>query len=128
MIWPEDYRLVDFLVHIIEILPPHGYSSVYFNVISMIAAAIRLLFLHEVHYSFILYFVFGSVLLYFMSATFVFHQYRHKHQRLQIYHLGLFLGILAVFFIFNLFVGVPNIVIIAELTLFFIIYAKLTTT
>ncbi|MDQ7862646.1 low temperature requirement protein A [Peribacillus frigoritolerans] len=68
--------------------------------ISMIAAAIRLLFLHEVHYSFILYFVFGSVLLYFMSATFVFHQYRHRHQRLQIYHLGLFLGILAVFFYF----------------------------
>ena len=96
--------------------------------ISMIAAAIRLLFLHEVHYSFILYFVFGSVLLYFISTTFVFHQYRHKHQRLQIYHLGLFLGILALFFIFNLFVGVPNIVIIAELTLFFIIFAKLTTT
>jgi low temperature requirement protein LtrA len=96
--------------------------------LSMIAASIRLLFLHEVHYSFILYFVFGSVLLYFLSTTIVFHQYRRKHNRLKIYHLGLFLGILAVFFIINLIVVVPNIVIIGELTLFFIIFAKQTTT
>lgn len=96
--------------------------------LSMIAASIRLLFLHEVHYSFILYFVFGSVLLYFLSTTFVFHQYRRKHHRLKIYHLGLFLGILAVFFIFNMMVVVPNIVILGELTLFFIIFAKKTTT
>ena len=96
--------------------------------ISMIAASIRLLFLPEVHYSFILFFIFGSVLLYFLSTTIVFHQYRHKHHQLKIYHLGLFLGILAVFFIINLFVTVPTIIILAELTLFFIIYAKLTTT
>ncbi|MFJ8247445.1 low temperature requirement protein A [Peribacillus asahii] len=94
--------------------------------LSMIAASIRLLFLHEVHYSFILFFVFGSVLLYFLSTTFVFHQYRHVHHRLKIYHLGLFLGILAVFFIINLIIVVPNILIIAELTLFFIIFTKLT--
>ncbi|USK35061.1 low temperature requirement protein A [Bacillus sp. F19] len=96
--------------------------------LSMIAASIRLLFLHEVQYSFILYFVFGSVLLYFLSTTFVFHKYRHENHRLNIYHLGLFLSILAVFFIINLIVVVPNIVVIGELTLFFIIYAKLTTT
>jgi low temperature requirement protein LtrA len=96
--------------------------------LSMIAASIRLMFLHEVHYSFILYFVFGSVLLYFLSTTIVFHQYRQKHHRLKIYHLGLFLGILAVFFLINLIVVVPNIVIIGELTLFFIIFAKQTTT
>ncbi|MEH7492582.1 low temperature requirement protein A [Neobacillus niacini] len=94
--------------------------------LSMIAASIRLLFLHEVHYSFILYFAFGSVLLYFLSTTFVFHQYRHVHHRLKIYHLGLFLGILTVFFIINLIIVVPNILIIAELTLFFIIFTKLT--
>lgn len=94
--------------------------------LSMIAASIRLLFLHEVHYSFILFFTFGSVLLYFLSTTFVFHQYRHVHHRLKIYHLGLFLGILTVFFIINLIIAVPNILIIAELTLFFIIFTKLT--
>lgn len=96
--------------------------------LSMIAASIRLLYLHEVHYSFIQYFVFGSALLYFLSTTFVFHQYRHKHHRLKIYHLGLFLGILAVIFIINLILVVPYIVVIGELTLFFVIYAKLTTT
>ncbi|MGM0921465.1 MAG: low temperature requirement protein A [Bacillota bacterium] len=96
--------------------------------LSMIAASIRLLFLHEVHYSYIIHFVFGAVLLYFLSTTFVFHQYRHEHHRLKIYHLALFLGILAVLFIINLIVVVPNIVVIGELTLFFIIYAKLTTT
>ncbi|MEH7336842.1 low temperature requirement protein A [Neobacillus drentensis] len=96
--------------------------------LSMIAASIRLMFLNEIHYSYILYFVFSSVLLYFLSTTFVFHQYRHVHHRLKIYHLGLFLGILAVFFIINLIVVVPYIVLIGELTLFFVIYAKLTTT
>jgi hypothetical protein len=65
-------------------------------------------------------------LLYFLSTTFVFHQYRHVHHRLKIYHLGLFLGILTVFFIINLIFEVPNILIIAELTLFFIIFTKLT--
>ncbi|QED47980.1 low temperature requirement protein A [Cytobacillus dafuensis] len=96
--------------------------------LSMIAASIKLLFLHEVHYSFMLYFVFSSVLLYFIATSIVFHQYRYEQHRLKIYHLGLFLGILTVFFIFNLFIVVPNIVIMGELTLFFIIYAKLTTT
>ncbi len=94
----------------------------------MVAASIRLLFLHGVQYSFILYFVFGSVLLYFLSTTIVFHQYRFEQHRLKIYHFYLFLGILAVFFVINLIVVVPNIMIIGQLTLFFIIYAKLTTT
>ena len=58
--------------------------------LSMVAASIRLLFLHEVYYSFILYFVFGSVLLYFLSTTIVFHQYRFEQHRLNIYHLCLF--------------------------------------
>ncbi|MEY8738891.1 low temperature requirement protein A, partial [Bacillales bacterium AN1005] len=71
---------------------------------------------------------FGSVLLYFFATTFVFHQYRHVHHRLKIYHLGIFLGILGVFFIFNLLVPVPSIVIVGEMTFFFIVYAKLTTT
>ncbi|WP_028399456.1 low temperature requirement protein A [Ectobacillus panaciterrae] len=96
--------------------------------LSMIAASIKLMFLHEIHYSFILYFVFSSVLLYFIATSIVFHQYRYEQHRLKIYHLGLFLGILAAFFIINLIMVVPNIVIMGELTLFFIIYAKFTTT
>ncbi|WP_310178624.1 low temperature requirement protein A [Neobacillus niacini] len=96
--------------------------------LSMIAASIKLMFLYEVHYSFILYFVFSSVLLYFISTTIVFHQYRYEQHRLKIYHLGLFLGILAAFFIINLIMLVPNIVIMGELALFFIIYARFTTT
>lgn len=96
--------------------------------LSMIAASVKLLFLHEVHYSFILYFVFGAVLLYFIATSLVFHRFRYKNNRLKFYHLGLFIGILAAFFILNLIVVVPNIVIMGELALFFIIYAKLTTT
>ena len=96
--------------------------------LSAVAASIRLMVLHEIDYHFSLYFTFGSVLLYFFSTTFVFHQYRHVHHRLKIYHLGLFLGMLALFFIFNLLVPVSSIFIIVELTVFFIIYAKLTTT
>ncbi|PAF39890.1 low temperature requirement protein A [Terribacillus saccharophilus] len=96
--------------------------------LSAIAASIRLMVLDEVDYYFNLFFIFGSVLLYFFSTTFVFHQYRHVHHQLKIYHLGLFLGILGVFFIFNLLVPIPYILIVVEMTLFFIIYAKLTTT
>jgi low temperature requirement protein LtrA len=95
--------------------------------LSMIAASIKLMFLHEVHYHFILYFVFGSVLLYFISTTIVFHQYRFEQHRLKIFHLGLFLGILAVFFLINLLFTVPYLLIIGQLTLFFIVYAKVTT-
>ncbi|MED4226331.1 low temperature requirement protein A [Neobacillus cucumis] len=103
----------------------YGHLFIFMS-LSMIAASIRLLFLREVHYLFILFFVFGAVLLYFLSTTFVFHQYRYVHHRLKIYHLGLFLGILAAFFLINLIIVVPNILIIAELTLFFIIFTKLT--
>ncbi|MDN4525605.1 low temperature requirement protein A [Fictibacillus fluitans] len=95
--------------------------------LSMIAASIQLLFLQEVDYSFILYFVFGSVFVYFVATTLVFHQYRYEKDRLGYLHLGLFLGILAAFFIINLSVVTPNIMIIGELALFFILYAALTT-
>jgi hypothetical protein len=96
--------------------------------LSMIATSIKLLFLNEVRYSFNLYFIFGSILLYFITTTIVFHQYRFKQDRLKYYHLALFIGILAALFIINLIVEVSNIVIMGEMTLFFIIYAKLTTT
>ncbi|MDM5200442.1 low temperature requirement protein A [Fictibacillus enclensis] len=95
--------------------------------LSMIAASIQLLYLHEVDYSFIVYFIFGSVFVYFVATTLVFHQYRYEKDRLGIYHLGLFLGILLAFFIINLSIVTPNLFIIGELALFFILYAALTT-
>ncbi|MGD8190686.1 low temperature requirement protein A [Brevibacillus ginsengisoli] len=95
--------------------------------LSMIAASINLLCLSDVDYSFILYFVFGSVLLYFLATAFVFHRYRHEQNRLKMYHLSLFLGMLAAFFIMDWNMVASSIVIIGELTLFFILYAKITT-
>lgn len=95
--------------------------------LSMIAASIRLLYLAEINYMFILLFIFGASLLYFSSTSLVFHLYRYEHQRLKIYHLSLFLGILAAFFLVNLAFTVPNIIIAGELAIFFMIYAKITT-
>ncbi|MBV7506471.1 low temperature requirement protein A [Bacillus sp. sid0103] len=95
--------------------------------LSMIAASIKLMYLQKTDYSFMLYFLFGSVLLYFAATSLVFHQYRHKLHRLKLYHLGGFLGILTAFFIINLITVVPNIMIMGELALFFSIYAKITT-
>lgn len=87
--------------------------------LSTIAASIQLLFLEELDYHFILTMVFLSVLLYFVSTSIIFHRYRHKHQQLRLIHLALFLGILGGFFVVDLFVVVPNYVIIAEMALFF---------
>lgn len=96
--------------------------------LGMIASSIKLLYLQELRYSFTLYYIFGSAFIYFIAVSLVFHKYRYEHQRLKINHLGLFAGILIAFVIINLILPVPNIVILAQLTLFFILYAKLTTT
>ncbi len=72
-------------------------------------------------------FIFASVLLYFFSTTLVFHKYRHAHQRLGIYHLALLAGLLGTFFAVDLLFLVPNYMIIGEMMLFFVVYAKLTT-
>jgi len=104
----------------------YGHLFIYLS-LCMIAASIQLLFLKQLNYSFMLCFIFGSVLLYFFSTTLVFHKYRHKHQRLGIPHLALLLGLLGVFFTAGLFLHLPNYVIIGEVMVFFVIYAKLTT-
>mgnify|MGYP001143248874 CR=1 FL=1 len=96
--------------------------------LSMIAASIKLMFLQEIDYLFMLYFIFGSVLLYFLATTIVFHQYRPKHHRLKKYHLVWFLALLVVFFTIDLITVVPNIIIMGQLVLFFSFYAKVTTT
>ncbi|GAA4830838.1 low temperature requirement protein A [Paenibacillus vulneris] len=104
----------------------YGHLFIYSS-LCMIAASIQLLFLEQLHYKYMLCFIFGSVLLYFFSTSLVFHRYRHVHQRLRISHLVLFLGMLGVFFAADWLFLMPNTVIIGELMIFFAVYAKLTT-
>ncbi|NDI34678.1 low temperature requirement protein A [Chengkuizengella sediminis] len=109
-----------------------GHSIIYghlliFTSLSMIAVSLQLMYLYEVEYYFMVFFVFSSVILYFFATTLVFHQYRHVHHRLKVYHLGLFVGILALFILIDLLFVVPKIVIVIQLAIFFIVYAKITT-
>ncbi|GIP23280.1 low temperature requirement protein A [Paenibacillus sp. J22TS3] len=103
----------------------YGHLFIYLSM-CMIAASIKLLFLNQLNESFKLLFIFGSVLIYFLSTSLVFHRYRHVEERLRFYHLVLFLGLLAVFLVVDLLIPLPNYIIIGELALFFIVYAKLT--
>ncbi|OPA79100.1 low temperature requirement protein A [Paenibacillus selenitireducens] len=104
----------------------YGHLFIYLSM-SMIAASIQLLYQEKLNYPFMLIFVFGSVLLYFLSTSLVFHLYRHKHLRLRPFHLAVLLGILGCFITFDLIYHVPNYAIIGEIMVFFIAYAKLTT-
>lgn len=104
----------------------YGHLFIYIS-LSMIAASIQLLFLEQLNYTFMLFFIFGSVLLYFFSTSLVFHKYRRIQQRLGIFHLALLLGLLGVFFTVDLLFLIPNYLIIGEMMLFFSVYAKLTT-
>ncbi|TXK74865.1 low temperature requirement protein A [Paenibacillus sp. N3.4] len=104
----------------------YGHLFIYVSM-CMIAASIQLLFLKQLSYSFMLLFVFASVLLYFFSTTLVFHKYRHIDERLGTRHLAFMLGLLSLLFIVNLFVQVPNYFIIGEMMVFFAVYAKVTT-
>lgn len=104
----------------------YGHLFIYISM-SMIAASIQLLYLNELHYGFMLAFVFGSVLLYFLSTSLVFHRYRHAHLRLRPRHLVLMLGIMAAFIVVDLVYRVPNYAIVGENMVFFLVYAKLTT-
>lgn len=103
----------------------YGHLFIYLSM-CMIAASIQLLFLKQLDYSFMLFFIFGSVLLYFFSTSLVFHKYRHIDQRLGISHLAFLLGLLGVFFTVDLFFLLPNYIIIGEVMVFFVVYAKLT--
>ncbi|MDH6430855.1 low temperature requirement protein LtrA [Paenibacillus sp. PastH-3] len=104
----------------------YGHLFIYVS-LSMIAASIQLLFLDQLNYTFMVCFIFGSVLLYFFSTSLVFHKYRRIQQRLGIFHLTLLLGLLGVFFVVDLLFLIPNYLIIGEMMLFFVVYAKLTT-
>jgi low temperature requirement protein LtrA len=104
----------------------YGHLFIYLSM-CMIAASIQLIFLEQLHYSFMVSFTLGSVLLYFASTTLVFHQYRHKHLRLGKSHLALFIGVLGAFFAVDMLFIMPNYIIIGEVMLFFALYAKVTT-
>ncbi len=104
----------------------YGHLFIYFS-LSMIAASIQLLFLEQLAYLFILCFTFASVLIYFLSVMLVFHQYRFHHLKPSFKKMLLLLGLLCVLFILNLVIVVSPHLIVGELMLFFIIFAKATT-
>jgi low temperature requirement protein LtrA len=104
----------------------YGHLFIFIS-LCMIAASIRLLFLNELNYTYMLNFMFGSVLLYFLSTTLVFHKYRHEQQRLGFSHLAILLGILGGLFALCFYMVVPGYIIMGGIMLFFVVYAKLTT-
>ncbi|WP_192603136.1 low temperature requirement protein A [Bacillus sp. OAE603] len=89
--------------------------------LSMIAASIKLMYVNEVSYSYMIYFVFGSVLIYFLSTSIVFHKCKNNRLDLKINHIVLLLVILIIIFIMNLILIVPPIGVMIELLLFFLI-------
>lgn len=104
----------------------YGHLFIYLSM-STLAASIQLLYQEQLNYLFMLGFAFGSVLLYFLSTSLVFHRYRHQHLRLKPYHLAILLGVIGSFVALDLLYYVPNYAIAGEMMVFFIVYAKLTT-
>jgi low temperature requirement protein LtrA len=96
--------------------------------LSMIAASIKLIFLNDISYSFGITYIYGSAFLYFIATTLTFHQYRYEQHKYKKYHFFLLSGLLASLVAFSWIVTVPNLVLVGELALFFMIYAKVTTT
>ncbi len=98
--------------------------------LSMIAASIKLMYVNELNYTYMIYFVFGSVLIYYLSTSIVFHKCKNNKVDLNIKHIALLVGILTILFIMNLKVVVPPIGVMIELLLFFLIvhfYTNLST-
>ncbi|WP_429842128.1 low temperature requirement protein A [Brevibacillus sp. FIR094] len=104
----------------------YGHLFIYVSM-GFIAASIQLLFQQQLHYPLMLDFIFGAVLLYFISTSFVFHRYRQKHTRLRARSLAVLLGLLGCFYALDNIFYVPNYIVIGEIMMFFIIYAKVTT-
>ncbi|MEH6939756.1 low temperature requirement protein A [Bacillus sp. JJ664] len=89
--------------------------------LSMIAASIKLMYINEVSYTYMIYFVFGSVMIYYLSTSIVFHKCKNNRLDLKINHIVLLLVILTILFIMNLIVVVPPIGVMIELLLYFLI-------
>lgn len=101
----------------------YGHLFIYIS-LSMIAASIQLLFNKEISYYFILNFIFGAALIYFLSTTLVFHKYRYEDQKLKIIHLSMFLSIILSFFIFDIFIPVSGIIILLQINVFLLSMVK----
>lgn len=103
----------------------YGHLFIYLS-LSMIAASIQLLYLNQLEYLFMLGFIFGSVLLYFGSVMFVLYAYRFEHLRPKLSVILSLLGLLGALFVLDLFVTASPHVILGEIMLFFIVFAKAT--
>lgn len=104
----------------------YGHLFIYFS-LSMMAAAIQLLFLEQLEYIFILCFTFATVLIYFLSVMFVFHRYRFHHLKLSLKVFLSLTGMLCALFLLDLFITASPHLILGEIMLFFIVFAKATT-
>lgn len=103
----------------------YGHLFIYLS-LSMMAASLQLLFLGGLEYTFILCFVFASVLLYFWSVMFTFHSFKFSHRKPS-YKLMLSLtSVIGVLFLSDLFLVASPQLILDELLAFFIVFAKLT--
>ncbi|MBT2289320.1 low temperature requirement protein A [Paenibacillus albidus] len=103
----------------------YGHLFIYFS-LSMIAASIQLLFVNELHYIFMLCFAFGSVLIYYLSVMFMLYQYKFNHLRPNFKVFALLTGTLCVLFGLNLFITASPHLILGELMVFFLLFAKAT--
>ncbi|MFS1515238.1 low temperature requirement protein A [Bacillus sp. SCS-151] len=99
-----------------------------FITLSMIAAFINMIYLHDLNYLFMIGLLFFAVILYFFATTLVFHMYRYEHHRLKINHLGLFVGLISIFLIIDIMFVVPRLILMMQIAIFFLVYAKVTTT
>ncbi|MFD2615335.1 low temperature requirement protein A [Paenibacillus gansuensis] len=95
--------------------------------LSMMAAAIKLLFLGEVTYSFGLIAIYGAAFLFFAVTALIFHPYRFEEQRLRKTQILALTVLLLSLFVLQLLVPVPNLAVLGGLAGFFIVYAWLTT-
>lgn len=103
----------------------YGHLFIYGS-LSMIAASIQLMLAPEISYLFIISFTFGSVLIYFLSVMFVLYRYRFAHLRPTFTMISLLAGLLCALFAVDFIITVSPHVLLAEIALFFIIFAKAT--
>lgn len=95
--------------------------------LSVIASMIKLMYTDEVSDLFKTLMMFGAVLVYFVSTTVVFHNHRFLSSRLSWHYLAFFIGLLTVFMLLNIFIIVSPLIIMVEVVIFFVAYARLTT-
>ncbi len=103
----------------------YGHLFIFFS-LSMIAASIQLLMQNELDYPYMVVFTFGSALLYCLSVMFVFHKYKFDHLKTPNKTLALMIGLLVLLLTANLLIETSPHIILGELTLFFVWFARKT--